>query len=335
MRVIDVFKLHNAQSEAFSKHQRGDVAFITNGLANNGIIGYINPLPKDKVFNFSGLCISAFCEATIHKPRFVARGNGGSKLTVLEPIGDLSERQLVFYAAYFNEVIRWRFSYGRMVTGERLKNMEIPNPPSSISIGLAKDNIPYRVTNTHSVFSPNRIKQIPISDLFTDVISGEYHAEDELEPGDIPLISCGWNNNGIVDFFNIPKEHIHSNALTIAYNGLPLNAHYHAYEFGAKDDIAVCIPFKDCPISTIIYIQCILNGESWRFSYGRKCFNEKMKLTAIPMPVTNDDLIDHQSIKNLVTRSKYWDFVEKQYVKGLKIKSASFIKTEEIKVDDN
>lgn len=79
-----------------------------------------------KVFDFTGIVVSAFAEATVQKGPFIARGNGGSGLIVLEPLEPTSLRDLLWYAAYINESVRWRFSFGRMVTVDRFRQVSRP-----------------------------------------------------------------------------------------------------------------------------------------------------------------------------------------------------------------
>jgi hypothetical protein len=126
MRVDELFTVHSSRSRSFSAHKSGEVAFVTNGLKNNGIVGYVEPLEHDRVFKFWGICVSAFCEATAQKPSFVTRGNGGSGLTVLEPLQTMTYENLLYYAAYLNKCVSWRFSFGRMVTKDRISRIEIP-----------------------------------------------------------------------------------------------------------------------------------------------------------------------------------------------------------------
>ncbi|PQJ73612.1 restriction endonuclease subunit S [Polaribacter butkevichii] len=124
--INKIFDVVNAKSSGFSSYDIGEIPFISNGIMNNGIIGYVSPLDTDRVFNKKGICVSAFCEATIHNPPFLPRGNGGSGLIVLIPKKEMTHEVFVYYAAYINKYCSWRFSYGRMVTLARLKKMELP-----------------------------------------------------------------------------------------------------------------------------------------------------------------------------------------------------------------
>ena len=124
--IEDVFKITNAKSKGFNSYFEGDIPFVSNGTLNNGIIGYVTPNTNDRTFNEKGICLSAFCEATIHEPPFLPRGNGGSGLSVLIPKVKMEHNDFLFYAAYLNLYCNWRFSYGRMVTINRIKKLKVP-----------------------------------------------------------------------------------------------------------------------------------------------------------------------------------------------------------------
>ena len=67
---------------------------------------------------------------------------------------------------------------------------------------------------------------LAIDGLFS-VRSGDFHATDqELGPGDVPLVSCGDVNHGLVGFYDIPEANQYQDAVTVAYNGRPLSAKY-------------------------------------------------------------------------------------------------------------
>lgn len=142
-------------------------------------------------------------------------------------------------------------------------------------------------------------RNFKIEELFT-VKSGDYHATKELDNGDIPLISCGDTDNGLVGYYDIPENKRYSNALTVAYNGKPLMAKFHPYSFGVKDDVAVLLPIKELKQKTLIYIASLLNRQIWRYSYGRKCFREKMKKIVVPLPILPSGEIDESYISKLV-----------------------------------
>ncbi len=154
--LSDLFIVHNSKSGGFESYQQGNVRFISNGFQNNGIVGLVEPKPNDRVFNFKGICVSAFCEATVQEPPFLSRGNGGSGLIVLEPRKSMSNEELLYYAAYINETIRWRFSFGRMVSKDRIEQQNIKEQTGGISPTRTIEQLmptkPKRKRNTHSQY---------------------------------------------------------------------------------------------------------------------------------------------------------------------------------------
>ncbi len=318
MKINALFSVQIGKSHRFESYKAGDTAFITNGFSNNGIQGFVAPQPNDRVFDFQGICVSTFCEATFQNPPYVVRGNGGSGLVVLEPLEELTREQLTYYAAYINKKLGWRFSYGRMVTKERIEPLEIPTPPENIEPRIIGNVLPARQVNQMRPVILEHEEEKKLSDLFT-IQSGDFHATSELDVGVVPLISCGEGDNGLVGYFDVPEECQYSHTLTIAYNGRPLTTHYHPYTFGAKDDVAVCIQDETLPLSTLLFIQYVLNAEKWRFSYGRKCFKEKLSQTLIKLPVTKKGELDHSSMSEVVTQLPYWGYLQKQSATGVNL----------------
>lgn len=153
---------------------------------------------------------------------------------------------------------------------------------------------------------------MPITEIF-EINSGEYHNASIFGKGNIPLVSCGDTDNGVVSWVTPEtKSNLYSNAVTVAYNGQPLTTKFHPYQFITKDDVAVCLPKKGISLETMLYASAMLNLEQWRYSYGRKCFREKLKRLSIPMPVTNTGLIDHNWILGFMQVHPYWEYLQGQ-----------------------
>jgi hypothetical protein len=134
-------------------------------------------------------------------------------------------------------------------------------------------------------------KEFQSGQLFR-LIPGHFHAKSELDAGKVPLISCGWENNGLIGYYDIFEEHTHKRALTVAFNGAPLTTNFHPYKFGAKDDVAVLVPIKPMPDSLLIFIAAQLNAKKWRYPYGRKCYREKLRNVSLSLPVITDGNLD-------------------------------------------
>jgi hypothetical protein len=347
-RLDHHFILHRSRSGLFSKHKVGDVPYITNGMSDNGVMGFVAPLPNDKVFMFRGISVSAFCEATVQVPPFIGYGCAGTGITALQPRYAMTVGQLASAAAYINLALRWRFSwYWRVTvsrlerlllpdtihddlgynirdsmptvnvpsvaTVERLKPLEIPAIGASLIRYDVKDLIPPRIDQPTLPLQAN-FRQFLLDDLF-ELQPGNYHNASELPDGDIPLISCGDNDNGITAFVSVPEEHIFRSKLTIAFNGMnTLTTKFHPYRFAAKDDVAICFPRNDSiRASTLFFIQFMMAREKWRYNYYRKCFMEKLKLQTVALPAKKGGDVDEDTMEALVKSSPYWEFLEKRF----------------------
>jgi hypothetical protein len=301
-----LFHLHNAQSAAFEDHETGNVAFVTNGLGDNGVQGFVEPLPRDKVFGFLGIALSTFCEATVQIPPFIARGNGGSGVKVLEPKEKMTASQLASIAACINTTLRWRFSWYRQITRDRVRNLPVSVDTVQYSVSDLLPRLrPSTLPSWNATFAPMSLESI------YELEPGDYHSVERLESGSVPLISCGDTDNGIIGFYDIPLKKTYEGRLTVAFNGSPLTAKYHPYTFAAKDDVAVCSPRKELKLTTQLLIQLILNRERWRYSYYRKCFMDKLRRFRILLPAKSG-AIDEEAAEQIMATSPYWDFLKTQ-----------------------
>src|ERR1035437_5548428 len=248
--IEELFELHTATAAGFVRYQSGDVTYVTNGFRNNGVIGFIKPKADDDVFTFRGIAVSAFCEATVQIPPFVARGNGGSGLVVLEPRKPMTTEQLAHFAAYMNTTLRWRFSWSRLATVERLRSLKVLSPKDCKIQYNVRKLLPAR-SIPKAVSWKLDLKAFALSDLFS-LQAGDHHNAAILPVGDIPLISCGDDKNGICAFVDVPFDQLYKYKLTVAFNGMnTLTTKFHPYEFAAKDDVAVCTPLNPMRTSTL------------------------------------------------------------------------------------
>jgi type I restriction-modification system DNA methylase subunit len=150
-------------------------------------------------------------------------------------------------------------------------------------------------------------KEVHITDLFeTPIKTGYYHVSGILDKGDIPLVSCVSENGGFEGFFKFEdRDTILKNAITIASDGMPLTSFYHYYPFTAKDNVLICKPNRKYKFTTLLFITTQLNSLRWRFSYGRKCYENKAHKIKIFLPFKNNS-INEDYIEMLFKTANSW-----------------------------
>jgi hypothetical protein len=314
--VRDLFAAETARSAPFSDHDSGEIPFVTNGYRDNGTIGYVSPLPGDRVFSEPAICVSAFCEATVPTNPFIARGNGGSGLTVLVPKKPMDYTELWAFAGYLSSRHGWKFSFGRMATRPRLEVLDLPVTPPRIPTADIHGLLP-RSAGPQRDGSPLRFAKVMLTQFF-DVVSGDFHSVEELDAGSIPLVSCGVQDNGIIGFYDPPNDKVYGNTLTVAYNGdYPLMAKFHPYRFAAKDDVAVLHPKQKIGLPSLLFIQMLLNREVWRHSYGRKLYKARLEKFELNVPMTAQGCIDEAAIRTWLEANPLWNDVGTDLSVGL------------------
>lgn len=146
---------------------------------------------------------------------------------------------------------------------------------------------------------PYSFGSLPLAAFFERIDRGDYHAVHELEPGAVPLVSCAETNSGIEGFYDIPPEKRYSRIVTISSAGLPLTSFYHPYKVGVKDDVMICTPKEGINETTLRYVVALLNRMRWRFSFGRKCYSNKIGTIALRVPITANGSLDQSAIGHL------------------------------------
>jgi hypothetical protein len=304
-----IFDVVTARSKAFSDYAVGNVAFISNGFYNNGVVGYVDPFGNDTVFEETAICISAFCEATVQRPPFLPRGNGGSGLTILIPKIEMTYDVLLNYASLINILIKWKYSYGRMVTKDRLEKETLPKIDSFQN--LYSDKISSLIpneANTELQIRALSLKPFNITDLF-DLEHGDFHSLTELDEGQYPTVSRVEYNNGIVGMFDKPNNAIEYAPLTLTVSTVTGDCFVQLERYIATDNVVVLTPKKNFSIPTLLFIAMMINKEKWRWMYGRQCYKTKFSSTNIKLPSKRSGKIDENEIHKIVTSRWGWNFL--------------------------
>ena len=149
------------------------------------------------------------------------------------------------------------------------------------------------------------MKEFSINDLFT-IERGQFHALDRLEAGDCPTVSRIGSDNGVVGFFKKPKKAKFYSPFVLTISTVTGDTFVQVNDFIATDNVLVCIPKQKMTVQTLFFIQCLLNNQRWRYSYGRQPYKRIFQKAKLNLPIIQNGLIDEEYIAKVVTAQPYF-----------------------------
>ncbi|UZE93887.1 MAG: N-6 DNA methylase [Candidatus Pacearchaeota archaeon] len=123
--------------------------------------------------------------------------------------------------------------------------------------------------------------------------------EERYKEGKYPYVTTQATNNGVRGFYNFYTDE--GNVLTIDSATIGFCS-YQPLKFSASDHVEKLIPKFNLNVFRALFLATIINMEQYRYSYGRKFNQDRIKETIIKLPFKN--------------RKVDWDWIE-NYIKGL------------------
>jgi len=151
--------------------------------------------------------------------------------------------------------------------------------------------------------SDNSYKTVSMDDVIESVTRGDCPPLNGLNVGEMPVVTTTENNNGIDSYRTVKKGMtVFNDVITIPANGSKYRAFYHPYAFVAVPDVLICKLKPDfSSLEAKLYICSVINQSSWRFSYFRKCNEQKLnKDVQIVLPMKNG-VLDVDFIKKILS----------------------------------
>lgn len=267
---------------------KNSIPFVSRTENNNGVSAFVeeeidiepNPAHTLSVAG-GGSVLSTFYQSL---PYY-----SGRDLYVLIPKKKMSVIEMLFYAKCIS-VNKYKYNYGRQAN-KTLKDILIP----------AK--IPSELKNNLSSFRKEQFKNISSKPLIDKKISLDAESWQNFEltklfnikgsktiplleleeygKGKFPYVTTQATNNGIDGFFDFYSEN--GNVLTADSAVLGYCA-YQELPFSASDHVEKLIPKFKMNKYIAMFFTTILNLEQYRYNYGRKCSQTRMKKISIKLP---------------------------------------------------
>ncbi|NRA73699.1 MAG: restriction endonuclease subunit S [Rickettsiales bacterium] len=295
-----VFKIKPCLRQEFTNMDKSaqEIAFVTRGKLNNGVVGYVKridnvePHPENTISVSCGGCVMA---SFLQPQKYYI----SQEVRCLQPIWKLTESQLLYYCMCL-ENNKYRYNFGRQA-GRSLGKLKIPHPdhlPAYVKDAVDKVKKSFaKLLNVKTTFDVRKWKAFVLKDLFT--ISGTQGITfDKIfttGKGSYPYVTSQKTNNGVGGFFNFKTEK--GNVLIID-SSVTGYCSYQSKDFSTGGHVQKLQPKFSLNKDLAVFLTTILNMEQYRFSYGRKASQERLINLQIKLPTTSHGKPDWRFIEN-------------------------------------
>lgn len=141
-------------------------------------------------------------------------------------------------------------------------------------------------------------KEFKLNELFGKPIRGTRLVKEQRVTGNIPLITAGFNNQGVAEFISNEEQTTFDGGLTIDMFG---NCFYRDYAFKADDNILV-FDSKDISKEAKLFIVTSINKVTkGLYSYSNQYRMKEFSDTIIKLPVKSSEEIDWEYMQERIT----------------------------------
>lgn len=257
--------------------------------------------PKETIF-YGNTGEGCHTFAYVSQSEFVPNNN----VSVLIAKIDLLLEEKLFYAKCITSN-RYRFSYGRIPNINRMTNILIPSKnsiPNFVYQQKIKNISRHALCNDKIELNKEIWKEFKLDILFN--ISGTRTTKlkllEESGQGEYPYITTKAKDNGCDGFYNHKTES--GNVITID-SAVIGYVSYQFKDFSASDHVEKLELIYPLNKYIAMFLTTILNMEQYRFHYGRKASQDRLKNLNIKLPVTTQGKPDWEFMENYIKSLPY------------------------------
>ena len=287
---------------------KNSVPFVSRTENNNGVSAYVEmelDVDKNSAHTLT-VAVGGSVLSTFYQPLPFYTG---FHVLVLEPKKEMSAVEMLFYAKCIS-ANKYKYNYGRQAN-KTLKNILIP---SQIPEELKNKLTAYHKELEKSISEKSLIdkkikleidkwKNFEMTKLFKIQGSKTTPLLELIEcgKGKHPFVTTQATNNGIEGFYDFYSEE--GNIIT-ADSAVLGFCSYQSLPFSASDHVEKLIPKFKLNKYIAMFLVTILNLEQYRYNYGRKCSQDRMKKICIKLPNKNGNP-DFEYMENYIKSLSY------------------------------
>lgn len=311
VKISDLFDVKygiNLELVHLEECEKGDpdsINFVSRTEKNNGISAYVEkvydlePNPANTISVAGGGSVLA---TFYHTEEYYS----GRDIYILIPKKEYNHIEMLFYA-YCIRLNKYRYNYGRQAN-KTLKNIEIPESMLTNWQHLSIDKIntlkKNPILNEKTSLDIENWKEFLFEDLFeiTGSKTTSIHDLEEYGVGKFPFVTTQATNNAIEGFYDFKTED--GNVLTID-SAVIGYCSYQPLPFTASDHVEKLIPKFELNKYLAMFVTTIINNEQYRYNYGRKASQTRLKERSIKLPTTPKGDPDWQFMENYIKSLPY------------------------------
>jgi hypothetical protein len=295
MELISLHKLFSIQYgnsfdlnmlEVCDENDPDKVNYVSRTRENNGISACVRLRDETPPFEAGLITVAGSGNSVLESFIQYYPFYTGYHVFLLRPLKAMTDFEKLFYC-YCIRQNQYKYSFGRQAN-KTLKDILVPKeiPQEFLSIKLESIN----TINSKSLSKANfdletkNWKRIALKDLF-EITGSKTTPVLELEEfgaGKYPYVTTQATNNGMDGFYDYYTEE--GNVLTVDSAVLGYCS-YQPLPFSASDHVEKLIPKFKLNKYIAMFLATIINEEQYRYNYGRKCSQTRMKEISIELPV--------------------------------------------------
>lgn len=281
------------------------VPFVSRQEKNNGVVGRVQRLPDIPPNEAGTISVatggSVMASFLQEEPYY-----SGFHVFCLKPKRPLTRQQLLAYCMLLR-ANRYKYNYGRQAN-KTLADILLPEPEKLPKEWLnarfpafpKADSVLPRLGEQK--LQVEKWKEFKLTDLFHIMGSATTPLETLLKAGEgkFPYITTQSGQNGTEGFFSIYTEK--GGVLTVD-SAVTGTVFFQPNNFSASDHVEKLIPLFPMNIYHALFLVTLLSKERYRYNYGRKRAQIRLRREIIKLPATKKGKPD-------------WDYMEK-FIKSL------------------
>ena len=283
LELINLDKCNSDENDA--------IPFVSRTEKNNGVSAFVYEMPNIETnpAHTLSVAVSGSVLSTFYQP---VPYYTGFHIFILIPKRYFSPIEMLFYAKYISSN-KYRYNYGRQAN-KTLKDILIPETPpiklindlSSFKKELSEKLKQSSIIDKKINFDTTNWIAFPLSELF--IIKGtkttSMHTLEEIGKGIYPYVTTQSANNAVANFYDEYTET--GNVLTVD-SAVVGYCSYQPLNFSASDHVEKLIPKFAMNKYIAMFLVTIFRLEQYRYNYGRKCSQSRMKERSIKLPTQN------------------------------------------------